>query len=229
MGSRGALCASLSIVMLTETVETWNVVPSFPAYEASNLGRVRRVGSTTTLQGSPATRGRYLVVDLGDAGTQYCHRLVAEAHLGSVKGMVVHHLFSPQDNRAVAIEIVTHAENARRASEVDLTLHTIKGERNPDAWGRGALNQVQVLACRRALASGVRGALSKVAANYGVSYAAAYKAASGRGYTWAGETALETEINRQTALAERAARKATAQVARAKAARSANPYGRKTK
>lgn len=215
--------------MVTHTVEIWKSVPSFPGIEASSLGRIRRVGSTTTLQGSPATKGRYLVVDLGDAGTQYVHRLVAEAHLGSIKGMVVHHLFSPQDNRAVAIEIVTHAENARRASEVDLTLHTIKGERNPDQWGRGSLNQVQVLACRMALASGKRGALSAVAANYGVSYSVAYSAASGRGYTYYGATSLETEINRQTALAERAARKATAQVARAKAARSANPYGRKTK
>lgn len=227
MGSRGALCASLCIVK-TETVETWNVIPSHPGYCASNLGRIKRVGATTTLQGSPATRGRYLVVDLGDAGTQYVHRLVAEAHLGSIKGMVVHHLFSPQDNRAVAIEIVTHAENARRASEVDLTLHTIKGERNPDQWGRGALNQVQVLTCRRALASGKRGSLSKVAADYGVSYSVAYNAASGRGYTYYGESALETEIAKQEALSERAARKAASQVARAKAARSANPC-RKTK
>lgn len=214
--------ASLSIV-ITETVETWNVIPSHPGYCASNLGRIKRVGSSSTLTPSPATRRRYLVVDLCEDGTQYAHRLIAEAHIGPVAGMVVHHKNNcPQDNRVENLAIVTHKENVQKSFE-DGTAGCVKGERNVHAWGRGALNQVQVLACRRALASGVRGSLSKVAANYGVSYAAAYKAASGRGYTWAGETALETEINRQTALAERAARKATAQVARAKAARAANP------
>lgn len=210
--------------MITAPVETWNVIPSHPGHEASSLGRIRRVGSSATLCPSPATRRRYLVVDLCEGGTQYVHRLCMESTGTPIKGLVVHHINGCcQDNRLENLQALTKAENTRRSFEEDRSAHTLKGERNPDLWNRGSLTPVQVQTIRRARESGKRGAIGKLAEQYGVTYAAASAAARGITYRYIGATALESEIAKQEALSERAARKATAQVARAKAARAANP------
>lgn len=65
--------------------------------------------------------------------------------------------------------------------------------------------------------------MTALAKQYGVTVGCAGAAARDTTYRYVGATALDTEVARQEALSERAARKATAQVARAKAARCANP------
>ena len=142
--------------------EIWARIPAWPAYEASTEGRIRRIGSDRTMTPSPATRGKYLVVCLsrdGDSATPYVHRLIAATHLGSVDGLVVHHINScPQDNRVVNLEITTQRLNMQRA-QIDGTAHVLAGELTPEQWGlRGDLTPVQVQTLRRARAGGKRGA-----------------------------------------------------------------------
>lgn len=150
------------------------------------------------------------------------HRAVAAAHLGPIDGKVVHHVNGcPQDCRVVNLLVTTQAENVRR-SQIDGTAHVLAGEWSPELWGRrGHLTAVQVQTLRRARASG--NAVAELASEYGVSSDVANSAARADTYRWVGETSLETELLRQRALAERAVRKATAQIRRAQAARDANP------
>lgn len=44
--------------------ETWARIPTWPAYEASTEGRVRRADTGRLLTPSPATKQAYLVVHL---------------------------------------------------------------------------------------------------------------------------------------------------------------------
>lgn len=47
--------------------ERWRVIPRFPSYEASNLGRIRRIGGRVL---KPCTAaGGYLIVRLSESGT----------------------------------------------------------------------------------------------------------------------------------------------------------------
>lgn len=208
--------------------ETWARIPSWPLYEASTAGRIRRADTGRVLIPSPATQQKYLIVNLARDGkrrTVYVHRAIAEAHLGSIEGKVVHHRNGcPQDARVVNLEITSHRINMQR-SQVDGTAHVLTGERAPEHWGRcGYLMPMQVQTLRRARATGKRGAVAELAREFGCSYKVANNAACGVTYAWVGETSLETELNRGEALAQRAARKATAQVQRARAARAANPH-----
>lgn len=211
---------------MTSNVETWAPVPSWPGYEASTLGAVRRIGASKPLTPTPSTQRAYLTVHVsrdGKSSNVYLHRLVAEAHLGPIEGRVVHHINTcVQDCRVENLVITTQGDNVRRA-QTDRTAHIITGERAPEAWGRrGYLTPVQVQTLRRAKATGKRGAVAELAREYNCPYHVAQNAASGVTYTYVGATALETELVRQEALAERAARKTAAQVSRAKAARAAH-------
>lgn len=62
--------------------EVWRPVPSVPAYEVSNHGRVRNATTERVLRLQPTTRG-YLQVNLGAANrNRLVHRLVCEAFHG---------------------------------------------------------------------------------------------------------------------------------------------------
>jgi hypothetical protein len=207
--------------------ETWARIPSWPDYEASTAGRIRRIGGRP-LTPCPNSNG-YLVVTVSRDGgatarTQYVHRLVAAAHLGDIAGRVVHHVNScRQDARLINLEVTTQRDNMRRA-HADRTAHVLKGEQAPELWGRcGHLTPVQVMTLRRARATGKYGAVAKLAREYQVRYNVADAAARGASYSWVGSTSLETELLRQEVLAARAVRKVMAQVRRSHAARAANP------
>ncbi len=206
--------------------EIWKAIPGFARYEASDAGRIRNKATGRILTGSPATRRKCLVVcvldDTGKERTRYVHRLVALAHLGSLEGKVVHHVNGcSQDPRLANLEVVTQAENMR-AAHVDGTAHTLAGELAPELWGLNAhLTPVQVQTIRRARATGKRGAIARLAAEYNVSLSVVYGASSGQCYRYIGDTALDTEITRQEAIALRDARKVVAKLNRVKAAREA--------
>ena len=110
--------------------ENWNAIPGFPAYQASNLGRIRRI--------TPFTRGPrhmrhpgfilkpiriksgYLVVNLIKHNSMHqrlVHRLIASAFLGSARNRCVNHLnFRRDDNRLCNLEWTTLAGNNRHSS-----------------------------------------------------------------------------------------------------------------
>lgn len=96
---------------------TWRSVPSFPAYEASDDGRVRRA---TTVKGRRAGTEMsvfhrddgYLLVSL-HSRPRYLHRLVCEAFHGPAPaGHVAAHLDGNKDNCAPNnVEWATPVEN----------------------------------------------------------------------------------------------------------------------
>ena len=109
--------------------EEWRVIPSFPNYEVSDYGRVRRrvPGPNThlgkILKTSPDRKG-YLVFcpfANGVRVTRRVHHLVAEAFIGvrpkGVGGQCIRHLNGKkQDNRPINLAYGSHKENAADSS-----------------------------------------------------------------------------------------------------------------
>jgi hypothetical protein len=204
---------------------TWATIPSFPRYEASTAGEVRRIGATHPKTPTPTNDGYLAVAVVGEDGprTRLVHRLVAETFIGDITGLVVHHKNGcGMDPRLENLEVMSQADNVRR-SYADGTAGTLRGERRPEVWGRGQLTAQQVMTLRRAKASGKRGVIAELARAYEVDYGVAYAAASGTNYDYIGETSLETDLLRQECTAVKDARKVVARLNRAKAARAANP------
>jgi hypothetical protein len=102
--------------------EIWNVIPSFEEYEASSLGRVRRIKSVR-----PSLSGRILKPDVHKHGYLrvvlwmnnkdtthiYVHRLVALAFLSNTDNLpeVNHKNFNRVDCRVENLEWCTRQEN----------------------------------------------------------------------------------------------------------------------
>jgi hypothetical protein len=102
--------------------EIWRVIPAYPNYEVSDLGRVRRVAGRILKIWTPPPPHRklpYTRVVLSDRGTRtqktlLLHRLVAQAFIPNPdnKPCVNHINFDVLDARAVNLEWCTRKENA---------------------------------------------------------------------------------------------------------------------
>ncbi len=120
----------------TEIVEEWRPIPGVESwYEASSLGRVRRLHGAgksskpptvlrATETGSNPARP-YLAVGLSVAGvsmTRSVHRLVAETFLGvRPAGLEVNHIDGDKQNNAASnLEYVTRTENMRHAQRIGI-------------------------------------------------------------------------------------------------------------
>lgn len=93
----------------------WKVIPG-TAYQASDTGRIRRIGGGV-LKPIKAGDG-YRKVKIH--GRQlYVHRLVARAWISEIpKGFEINHLNSNRtDNRPVNLEICTHSQNMAHAKQ----------------------------------------------------------------------------------------------------------------
>jgi len=124
----------------------WRVVPSFPDYEVSDDGRVRRVTSARTRRAGHVVRGalrgrphsRYwsykLVSPNGRKCTVWAHRIVLEAFVGpppSATHQAAHGDGNPLNNRLENLRWATPTENNR-----DKTRHgtnPFHGTKNPRA------------------------------------------------------------------------------------------------
>lgn len=122
-------------------MEIWKEVAECPAYEVSNLGRIRRKKPyRSTMVGRVLTpcrhRDGHLLARLSSGGVskaRYVHRVVADAFLAPPPdpGMIVRHLNgNPADNRAENLAWGTHKDNFN-----DRLIHGTghDGERNPNA------------------------------------------------------------------------------------------------
>lgn len=157
---------------LSSEPEEWRPVVGFPAYEVSNLGRLRRVvGSATSSAGPRAergTKGGYINACLSDgSGRKYqrgVHALVCEAFIGPrQKGIHVNHIDgNKKNNRLTNLEYVTPAENNRHANRTGL--NPVECEDNPAA----KLTNEQVIELRRRY-SDEHKSLSELARAFGVS------------------------------------------------------------
>lgn len=160
--------------------ERWRIIPSFPLYEASTQGRIRRVG-----RGMGATPGRVLRPATGPSGYQHLnlgdghgnartvsmHVAVAQAWLGPRPGpeFEVDHIDNNRENNRVDnLQYVTKSRNnalavsrGRRHSGFVVC----RGEENPKA----KLTAEQVAEIRRRYRFGVYGA-PRLAREYGVTH-----------------------------------------------------------
>jgi len=111
--------------------EIWEVIPDFPRYEVSNLGRVRsNIGMRKYLVSIQATGGYYRVALCKDAESHLMliHRLVLEAFIGPCPlGHETNHKDGiKSNNRLENLEWVTKGMNQVHAYE--LGLRDKKGE-----------------------------------------------------------------------------------------------------
>lgn len=127
--------------------ETWKSIPGFPNYEVSDLGRVRRVASTSCLK-SWTTSG-YLCVALGFKKNRYVHHIVALVFLGPTpEGQEIRHKDGVKSNcRRDNLEFGTRQDNID-----DRRRHgrTLEGDTHPNS----KLNSVQVLSIRARYTNG---------------------------------------------------------------------------
>lgn len=114
-------------------METWKICPSYPAYEASSLGRIRRIATGNIIKPIPAMNG-YVVMNLW-RGDHYkrmeMHRVVADAFLGRQEpGVVVNHLDGDKHNNVPKnLEYTTYTGNMLHS----LSRRCAKGPLSPRA------------------------------------------------------------------------------------------------
>lgn len=103
-------------------MEQWRTIEDFPAYEVSNLGRVRGPKGIFTLNMHKGNR--YLKVTLSQGGKQYTrhvHKLVADAYIPlNGKSQINHIDGNRENNNASNIERVTSSENVKHAIDTGL-------------------------------------------------------------------------------------------------------------
>lgn len=145
-------------------MEEWKVIPGLNGnYEASSVGRVRRVnpgcgtrpGLVMKLRRSKGYE-RLTVSVHGKQSSRSVHRMVAEAFLGEIPGdMEINHKNGiKHDNRIENLEICTRSYNVVHAHQVlnipQNPLPSSKGEAN----GRAKLNEACCTAIFKLYASG---------------------------------------------------------------------------
>lgn len=175
--------------------ETWKIVAGFPAYEVSDLGRVRRRFAKGRWPAghilSPGQgRSGHLYVVLTNAEgcvrKQFVHRLVAIAFVGPAPfegAFVLHHDDCAQHNAPENLYWGDHRQNVRdaklnRANPGEVSQ---RGAQPGAANSAAVLTERDVLQIRRYLDMGLCGAC--IARLYGVRKETIYCIAKGRTWT----------------------------------------------
>lgn len=168
----------------------WRVIPSYPSYEASSTGLIRR-RSTGRVRKLSLHNSGYLQVALWENGEEfnrYVQRLVCEAFHGRAprpKMHASHRNGDKIDNRQSNLRWLTKKQNEHEKRRHG---RTNTGSRN----GMSVLTEKDVRAIKVAFKSlplssgGVRfkkGSLRALALRYGVTPFALYRISSGRGWT----------------------------------------------
>lgn len=172
--------------------EAWREIPGYPAYEVSDLGRVRRRisargwGAGHVLKPA-AARGGHLYVMLsdgkGNVRKQYVHRLVALAFVGPEPAggaLVLHRDDVPNNNTPGNLYWGSHAENVEDAKlNRKLPREPRKRGAQPgEANSAAVLTERQVKRIKGLLGMGMCGAC--IARLHGVRKETIYAIAKGR-------------------------------------------------
>ncbi len=114
--------------MLFVYMETYKIIPSFPVYEISKNGNVRRIGVNNNLK--PCVTNGYSSLSLWMNGKQYrryVHRLMAETYLGDCSTLEINHIDGIKLNNNLSnLEIVTRNNNIQHAYKNGLRFVTEK-------------------------------------------------------------------------------------------------------
>lgn len=162
----------------------WRMCPSWPEYEVSDEGLVRRVVPRKGHFGvrkSYRTAGGYLYLVMRGGGERQAvavHRLVAEAFLGPPppgRPHVAHRNGDKTDNRVSNLRWSSRSEN-----ESDKVGHGVSNRGTRHYMSR--LTEHDVLEMRRAASAGM-GSVS-LAEQFGVSRQAVTSAVRGRSWAW---------------------------------------------
>jgi HNH endonuclease/NUMOD4 motif len=100
--------------------EEWRMVPDFPRYDASTMGRIRNRGTGRYMTLKRARDG-YLHIGLTKDGTPHeklVHRIIAQTWLENPSpemGLVNHKNRERHDNRIINLEWCTRSYNAKHA------------------------------------------------------------------------------------------------------------------
>ena len=164
--------------------ERWVSIASFPDYEASNHGHIRRAnGAAGTQEGrvlKPRVVRGYLRVDVRKKGASYnkgVANLVAEAFIGK----------PPTYRNAEGVrkpKLITHVDGDRNNNAVGNLLYRTRSEsvraRMPARNSQAKLTPAKVRSLRKDYGKGMSGA--DMGRKYGISVSAALSAAQGK--TW---------------------------------------------
>lgn len=172
--------------------EEWRIIPGYPGYEASSMGRIR--STTRTLSDGRRWQGRVLrpritrlgyeriSIALGSTALGYrctfVHVLVAEAFLGAKPTPdheIAHRDGAPANNQLENLRWATPKENAEDRERHGRTAHP-KGS----AHGMAKLTEVDVRQLREMKLAGAN--VDELASRFGVKRWTIFDALSGR--TW---------------------------------------------
>ena len=182
--------------------EEWRVVPGFPAYEVSDLGRVRRRisapgwGAGHILRPAAAHGGHlYVMLSDGNGNTRklFVHRLVALAFIGPASAhapLALHRDDVPTNNRPDNLYWGTHRQNVEdaRLNRRPKTERRKRGAQPGEANSAAVLSEPQVKRIKGLLGVGLCGAC--IARLHGVRKETIYAIAKGR--IWGHVTDEET-------------------------------------
>ena len=110
----------LALVFFMEK-ETWKIIPTYPMYEVSNNGKIKRTKTNRELSQFESGSPGYLSVNIRFKKIAYqerVHRLVAVSFLGNPKTkkhQINHKNGIKSDNRIENLEWVTSKENIRHS------------------------------------------------------------------------------------------------------------------
>jgi hypothetical protein len=158
--------------------ELWAVIDTFPEYEVSTCGRVRKTslkGVVKVLKPSVMHIG-YMLIGLRDKKKAYVHRLVATAFISNpeAKSYVNHMDMDRTNNNIWNLEWVTHRENCMHARGILGNFNAVGTEN-----GKSKINDDTVRLIRKQLAEGIphrviaaqlgisRGPVSSISLNIG--------------------------------------------------------------
>lgn len=164
--------------------EEWKTIPSFPNYEASSTGRIRRA---TPGQGAR----KYHVLSQGLTRRNNCkyvnlhgtsktvHRLILETFVGPCPpGKECNHKNGNRhDNRLCNLEWITRSENQKHAFRTGLHV-PVRGTKH----GAAKLNEAAVASIRQMLT--LRTSITKIAALHGVHPSQIISIKKGRNWGW---------------------------------------------
>lgn len=162
--------------MVIEMTEIWKTIPRWPSYEASDMGRIKRIDSGLVLKPIPHKRYKYFRVGMYNQGVMTMvevHRLVLLSFKGnppSPKHKGAHWDGNKQNNLLGNLRWATHQENMDDNARLGIStaaINQVRGEKVNTA----VMTEPKVIELRE---RAKKEQLPALALEYGIGYATAW-------------------------------------------------------